>query len=276
MEKIIDIEERIPTLRARRRKRTNIKFIILSVLFFLILLVLVYFQSPYSNVKKITITGSELANEEYYLKHSSISIGDSMWSFRNKEIEKTLAKDDWIKKVTVKRKWLTTVNITIEEWEKVAYTEEDGSFYPMLENGVVYGVASKEGPLDAPLFVDFKDEKIRKRLVKELAKLNPEILALISQINAYPTDSDPYSVRLFMNDGYEVRGVISSLVSKLNYYPSIVAQIKDQPKGIIDLEVGSYYRSYEKEYSGVEVGVKASADEEVEQEVDENAQTSGQ
>ena len=39
---------------------------------------------------------------------------------------------------------------------------------------------------------------------------------------------------------------------KLNYYPSIVAQIENQEafeKGIVDIEVGSYYRPFSDEYS---------------------------
>ncbi|CAM5188197.1 hypothetical protein UACE39S_03345 [Ureibacillus acetophenoni] len=40
MEKIIDIEDRIPTLREKRRKRTNKKFIFLITLFFITLFLL--------------------------------------------------------------------------------------------------------------------------------------------------------------------------------------------------------------------------------------------
>lgn len=280
MKKVIDIEDRIPTLRERRRKRTNKKFIILSVLFFIILLVLVYSQSPYSDVKKLEITGASLVDKGYYSDKSKIAIGESMWSFSENEIEQRLEKDDWVKKVKVERKLLTTVNVEIEEWKKVAFTNEEGTFYPVLENGSVYSEASRDGRLDAPVFMQFEDKNVRKRLVKELAKLNPEVLALISQINAAPTDSDPNTIRLYMNDGFEVRAIISTLVSKLNYYPSIVAQIPDGEKGIIDLEVGSYYRPYDEEYSGVGLGIEQSESQgevvDVEQDVVEDAETTGQ
>ena len=55
-----------------------------------------------------------------------------------------------------------------------------------------------------------------------------------------------------MNDGYEVRADINSLASKLNYYPSIIAQIESEEayeKGIIDIEVGTYYRPFSDEYA---------------------------
>lgn len=275
MKKIIDIEDRIPTLRERRRKRTNLKFIILSFLFFFILLILVYFQSPYSDIRHIEISGANLTEEGYYRDKSKLKIGHSMWSFKANKIEQVLEKDDWVKKVTVKRKGLTTVRIEIKEWGKVAYTEENGSFYPILENGYVYPIARQDGLLDVPVFMQFKDKKVRQRLVKELSKLDPEVLTLISQINAYPTKNDPYTVRLYMNDGYEVRAVISTLVSKLSYYPSIVAQIPKGQKGVIDLEVGSYYRPYDEEYRDINLEIEQSKDVGVEQEVtkDEEATT---
>ena len=51
MEKVIDIEDRIPTLKARRRKRTNKKFSILLFLFISTLLIVLYFQSSYSHIQ---------------------------------------------------------------------------------------------------------------------------------------------------------------------------------------------------------------------------------
>lgn len=60
MKKVIDIEERIPTLRAKRRRRSNIKFILLTTVFGVILFLLLYFQSPYSDIKTIDVTGEAL------------------------------------------------------------------------------------------------------------------------------------------------------------------------------------------------------------------------
>lgn len=257
MDKVIDIEDRIPTLRKKRRKRTNIKFIVLISLFLLALFLLLYFQSPYSNIKKINIVGAELVEEEVYITDSELKIGESIWSFRAKDIEEKIAKHNWVEKVEVNRKWLTTVEIQVNEYKKVAYIVEDDGFFPMLENGVIF--ESSNGliaPIDAPLFLQFDDEKLRKMLLKELSQLTPEVLASISQINANPTSTNPYSITLFMNDGFEVRAETTSLAEKLNYYPAIVAQIESTgefEKGIIDIEVGTYYRPYSDEYVNINV-----------------------
>ncbi|CAM5189428.1 Cell division protein DivIB OS=Ureibacillus acetophenoni OX=614649 GN=divIB PE=3 SV=1 [Ureibacillus acetophenoni] len=252
MEKIIDIEDRIPTLREKRRKRTNKKFIFLITLFFITLFLLLYFQSPYSDLKTIQIKGANLVDENVYIEQSKLEVGQSMWSFREKEIEENLKTLDWVKNIEVNKKWLTSVEIKIEEWQKVAYISEQNVFYPILENGVIFKESSTTAPINAPIFLSFEDSELRKKLLKELADLKPTVSALISQINATPTESDPYAITLFMNDGYEVRAEITSLAEKLNYYPSIVAQIENAgefEKGIIDIEVGTYYRSYTKEYA---------------------------
>ena len=275
MDKIIDIEERIPTLRERRRKRTNIKFFVLLLLFFIILFLLLYFQSSYSDIKEISINGEGLVEEELYLKNTGLQIGDPMWSFRSKEIEQKILQQHWVKEVEVKRNWLNKVVINIDEYRKVAFVSIDNELYPMLENGDIFKEASMLEPIDAPLFIDFEEDKIRKKLLAELGQLEENVLALISQINYTPTSADPYAITLYMNDGYEVRAEITSVADKLNYYPSIISQIESTgefEKGVIDIEVGSYYRSFEDEYSPV----INNEDRKAEQEVTTNEETTSQ
>ncbi|MER1984667.1 MAG: FtsQ-type POTRA domain-containing protein [Solibacillus sp.] len=249
--KVIDITERVPALKQRRKMRSNFKFFILSMIFLGITALVLYFQSSYSNIQKIELSGESIVEESFYLKESGLVLEESLWGFTVGDVEKTLEQNDWVKEVKVKRKWLNTVQIHVSEWQKVAYIAKNGEFYPMLENGYILEQVSALEPIDAPIFLQFEDEALRKRLLKELAGLEPNILALISQINATPSKSDPYAVTLFMNDGYEVRAEITSLASKLNYYPSIIAQIEQADtfeKGIIDIEVGSYYRPFTEEY----------------------------
>ncbi|MGN7477239.1 cell division protein FtsQ/DivIB [Solibacillus silvestris] len=252
MEKVIDITERVPAMKKRRRRRTNFKFLALVTIFLFIIIILLYFQLPYSDIKKIEIKGAQLKEDTFYIEQSNLNIDDSLWGFKISEVEQAIAQHEWVKSVHVQRKFLNHVQITIDEWQKVAYISKDGEFYPMLDNGAIFNESNAIVPIDAPIFLKFENEAIRKKLLKELAQLKPEVLSLISQINANPTEADPYSITLFMNDGYEVRADANTLAEKLNYYPSIVAQIENEEtseKGIVDIEVGSYYRPFSDEYS---------------------------
>ena len=249
--KIIDINDRVPARKRRRKLRTNFKFTVLLTLFLFAIVSLLYFQSSYSKVQKINIVGNVLLDEAAYLELSSIKLQDSMWGFKTTDIEEKLEQNKWVQDVVVKRKLLTTIDITIKEWPKVAYIEQEQNLYPILENGYVFNKVNVIGPIDAPLFMNVSDENLRKKIVKQLAKLKPEVLALISQVNSNATETDPYGIVLYMNDGYEVRAEISTFASKLNYYPSIIAEIEQQEvfeKGIIDIEVGSYYRPFSGAY----------------------------
>ena len=175
-----------------------------------------------------------------------------MWGFKVSDVEKRISENEWVKSVQVKRVWMNKVKISIEEWHKVAYISKDGVFYPMLDNGIVFDESNELVPIDAPIFLGFEDEGLRKKILKQLAQLKPEVLSLISQMNANPSEADPYAITLYMNDGYEVRADANTLAEKLNYYPSIVAQIENEEtfeKGIVDIEVGSYYRPFSDEYS---------------------------
>ncbi|MGD2195881.1 cell division protein FtsQ/DivIB [Lysinibacillus fusiformis] len=273
MEKVIDIEDRIPTLKKRRKKRTNRKFIVLILLFFIVLAVLLYFQSPYSNINKITVNGAKLVDNEHYVETSTLALGKSMWGFKIEDVENLLLRDKWVKEAHVKRNWLRGVTIDVKEWKKVAYLAGDGTYYPLLENGERFEQKGNDTPIDAPVFIGITGEKTIKKLVAQLAQLKPEVLALISQVNTNSNDTNPNAVKLYMNDGYEVRAIIQTLADKLNYYPSIVAQIANLEKGVIDLEVGSYYRPFNEEYNKISIEMEANEDGEmVDQEVTEDEQ----
>ncbi|MDN7244270.1 FtsQ-type POTRA domain-containing protein [Planococcus shenhongbingii] len=263
MDKVIDIEERIPTLRERRKKRTNRKFVALLFIFLVLLGVLLYSQTKYSKIQDIHVTGAELYNEEEYQRLSELTIGDSMWSFSEKEIEKNLNELEWVEKSSVNKKWLTGVEIEIQEFEGIGYLDKGNSYQMVLSNGFPL-----EKPVEAvsgPIFSNFDDDKNRTELVSQLTEVKPVVYNLISQIILKPSEERTAFVTLYMNDGNEVRGLLSSLAEKLNYYPSVVAQLEDGQKGVIDMEVGIFFRSYDDVYGPRKEGAENEKPAEPEQ-----------
>ena len=55
MDKVIDIEERIPSMREKRRRKTNKKFLFMLTVFVVALLAILYFQSPLSKVERLPL-----------------------------------------------------------------------------------------------------------------------------------------------------------------------------------------------------------------------------
>jgi cell division protein FtsQ len=254
MDKVIDIEDRIPTLRERRKKRTNRKFVALLVIFLVFLAILYYSQSKYSKIQAININGEVLYEEQNYLDASGLTIGDSMWSFREAAIEKQLNKLEWVEKAAVKKKWLTGVEIKIDEYEKIGYLERENSYQTVLSNG--YAAEKPVTTIDGPIFTNFEDEKLRTKLVSQLGETDAEVFNLISQVILNPEETETSYVTLYMNDGNEVHTVLGTLAEKLNYYPSVIAQLKENQKGVIDMEVGIFFRSYDDVYGPPKEGVE--------------------
>lgn len=263
MDKVIDIEERIPTLRERRKKRTNRKFVALLFLFLLLLAILIYSQTKYSEIQTITVEGASLYEEQEYQEISGLSIGDSMWSFTEKEAEEKLNELEWIDGADVQKKWLTGVEIKINEYDKIGYLDQGNSYQMLLSNG--HALDKAIAVVDGPIFSNFDDQAMRKELVSQLAAVDSEVFNLISQVILDPSDKETAFVTLFMSDGNEVRGILQGLTDKLNYYPSVIAQLEDGQKGIIDMEVGIFFRSYDDVYGPPKEGDEVEETEQPEE-----------
>ncbi|OCS91423.1 hypothetical protein A6K76_08720 [Caryophanon latum] len=268
-DKVIDLENRIPKLARRKKLRfiRQVSFIVLLVV--LLVTILWYRQSEFSQIQSIELHGADYKSMQYHLNQLPIEVGESMW-FDVEEVEQLAMNNRWLKSVKIEREWLTHVIVTIEEYAHVGYLQRDGSYYPILENGEIVGEPLKTFVMDAPLLTNFKDDAYLAELLKQLAQLDNEVHALISQINYTPSKSDNSVVTLYMTDGYEVRALIYEFADKLNHYPSIVKQLVDlDVKGIVDLEVGSYFTSYDSEY-GIRIDESTYMEEALDESVEQN------
>ena len=84
MDKVIDIEERIPSMREKRRRKTNKKFLFVLSVFVVALLAILYFQSPLSKVGMITVSGAMLHDSEILQRTKWPSDGQAPLEFQNR------------------------------------------------------------------------------------------------------------------------------------------------------------------------------------------------
>jgi cell division protein FtsQ len=246
--KIVSLEERIPKLKQHRKKKANRRLTFLLSLFLLLILAVVYFQSSLSQVKDIVITGNHLVSNDTVLNKITIEKGASVWSIDRSQTKQELEKIPEISSAEVKLKLPNTIKIVVEEFAKAAYLINETNFYPILENGDLLESRDLNTlPTDAPILIGFQEDQVLKDMVSELENIPSEIKNSISEIVLEPKKTDPYHVSLFMNDGYEVSASIRTFSEKMVHYPSIVSQLDPSAKGVIDLEVGSYFREYETE-----------------------------
>jgi len=243
---VVSIEDRIPKLKQQRRKKANRRLIFLLLLFFILIAFILYFQSPLSYVKHVVINGNSAHSDEEIMEIIGIRKDTNIWKVRNKEMEKKLNSLPEMKKAEVKTKMPHSVIINIQEYQRISYVSKGKYFLPVLENGnILHEKKTTDLPLNAPILFSFSENKALKEMIVSLEKLPAEVLNSISEIHYEPWKSDPYHISLFMNDGNQVSATIRTFAEKMSHYPSIISQLDPTQKGVINLEVGSYFKAYE-------------------------------
>ncbi|MFD0825246.1 cell division protein FtsQ/DivIB [Neobacillus sp. M.A.Huq-85] len=244
--KIVALEDRIPKLKEQRRRKANRRLILLLLLFFTFIAAIAYVQSPLSHVKRISVIGNDLYSSQEIIKKTGVTKNTNIWKVKSKEISEKLKELSEVKKAEVKIQWPNTIMITIQEHNRIAYLKKEGSYYPVMENGkILTGKSFKEIPNNSPILFDFEEGAVLNGMVDGLKSLPTEIVNSISEIHYTPKKTDKYHISLFMNDGFEVSATLRSFSEKMVHYPSIVSQLDPNKKGVIDLEVGSYFKAYD-------------------------------
>lgn len=238
--KIVSIEDRIPKLKAKRRKKANRRLLFYLTIFFILITMIIYLQSPFSHVKEIDVTGNILIHEEDIIKLSALTPNDNIWNVSKKDIAEKISVHPLIESVEVTRKLPQTVKISILEQKVVGYIEKDASLFPLSEAGVMIPYADLVEYGSAPLITNFNDEQYLVRLANELAETPEYILNMISEIVWKPTEKNKYKIELYMDDGFIVKTTIRDFASKIKAYPSIVSQLNPNEQAIVHMDVGVY------------------------------------
>ncbi|QED47453.1 cell division protein FtsQ/DivIB [Cytobacillus dafuensis] len=246
--KVVSLEDRIPKLKQQRRKKANSRLIVLLLIFFTLISLIIYFQSPLSHVNKILISGNSIYSKDELIALTGISEKTNIWKVEEKVIKSNLEKLDEVKSAKVQIHLPNTVKISIQEYNRIAYIMKEKNYLPVLENGrVLKNSKTAEVPASAPILIGFSEGKELDGMIKELEELPEVVLNSISEIHHTPKKTDSFHITLYMNDGFEVSATVRSFAEKMSHYPSIVSQLDPDKKGIIDLEVGSYFKAYEQE-----------------------------
>ncbi len=246
--KVVSLEERIPKLKQQRRRKANIRLIFLLLLFFSLIIFVVYFQSPLSHVNKIEVSGNSVYSSDELISATGLTSATNIWNVDKNKIEKKLKKLTELKSAQVQTIFPNTVSITVTEYKRIAYIMKEKSYLPVLENGkVLKATEVSDVPSNAPILIGFKEGNALNGMLEELGNLREEVLNSISEIYYDPKETDSLHLKVYMNDGFEVSATVRSFSEKMKHYPSIVSQLDPNIKGIIDLEVGSYFKAYEQE-----------------------------
>lgn len=246
--KVITLENRIPKLKNERKQRANRRLIFYLSFFLFLLLTVIYFQSPLSDVKVIEIEGNRYLSDEKIIATSKLGNRTSFWSVNKQKIEEEIMSLIEISDVSISRKFPYTVIIEVHEYTRVAYFVTDGKFYPILESGLKLGEKSIMGfPSDAPLLIGWNTGNELAEMAAELSYLPESLIHRISEIYYTPDEVDPLRITLYMNDGYKVSSTIRHFSKRIAPYPAIVSELDPNKKGIIHMKMNPYFELFDLE-----------------------------
>jgi cell division protein FtsQ len=134
----------LPRLNLTKSKKNTKKIeiditIVKATLMMLLTIISIYFflQSPYFEITKIYVVGTEKMTITQVLELAGLQPGKNILRVENKAVEKKLAAHPWVKKATVEKKLPSTINITIQERQATAIVPAVEGFYVIDEDGVV-------------------------------------------------------------------------------------------------------------------------------------------
>lgn len=240
--KVVSLEDRLPQLKKERKQRANRRFIFYASFFFLLILVVVYFQSPLSKVDQISVSGEQLASPEKIVEASGISKQTHIWDIRSAGAEKKIEQLPTVQTASVRTVFPNRVMIHIKEFDRKAYLQKSGGYYPILQNGTLLGkLPGNKLPVDAPVLYGFSRKTELQAVAGGLAKIPQQVIHSISDIHYISGSANDDNLVLYMNDGNRVVASAKTFEKNIQLYPEIAANLPKGAHGTIHLSVGSYF-----------------------------------
>lgn len=249
--KVLTLEDRIPKLKAQRKQRANRRLITYISFFFLLIIGIVYFQSPLNEIDDVKVSGNFYLAETQIMDKLGLKKDAKFWTTDLDDLQAKLRTLKEIDTAEIKRVFPNDLTVKISEHDQIGYVEKNGTYYPILDNGAILDSENnKTNVVNAPILVNWTDKKSLKMMAKELKALPGSIQNRISEIIYQPTASEPFGLTLYMNDGNEVRATIINFANRMEVYPSIVEKLASDGPSIIHMTVTPWAEKFPTAESG--------------------------
>lgn len=231
----------IPVLKEDKPKRKVSRRIIwILLLLFVVILSVLFFRSPMSQVTEIHFQGNTFTTREQLLKASGLQMGSQFFGVSSSKVKSELLSVKSIQKATVDKHFPGTINVSIEEFPTVAYELAlEGDLQAILSSGVTVAVNNTGIAVEKPILTKWDPSDTNKaELCKILGQIPNELSSDISEIIPSPTASFPDRIKMYTRSRFEVITAISLLKDKVEYLNQVIET--EQPGIITMLEADSY------------------------------------
>ena len=237
-----ELQKNMPAVQKIRWGRTWRGLGVILPPFIIIGLLAIYMATPLSKVREVSVHGSELTTNQSIIDASKLDshVYIPGLAFHKGKVEHQVArKFPEIKSVKLRIHRMRDVSLTVTEYRASGYYHDKKGYHLIMSTGKVLPAASDTPKLGMPVFTGFGRGQALRNISRLLDKFPPAIQRDVSEVVLSRGGGNPYQIKIAMNDGNQIIADQRTILKKIKYYPSMVAQIKGT--GTVDLEVGAFY-----------------------------------
>lgn len=228
------------TKKVTSRKRAGV------IMCLCLLLVAALLLSPVFSVKQIYVFGTDRTDSETIIKASGIAYGASIFRLSPSKCEERISKMAFVDSVDVKRKFPSTVEISITESKEVAYIHFIGNYVGIDESGKILEIKQKGEEISLPVIVGMNltefgignyiktDNPDKQDVVFKILKQvgTNEIGNMLRTIDV----SDLNDIRFFTSSEATVLvGTMDDIIYKVSFLKKILEDPADKRGAVIDM-----------------------------------------
>ncbi|WP_274363330.1 cell division protein FtsQ/DivIB [Paenibacillus thermotolerans] len=218
----------MPVVRGTRpKRRSNKKLLLLLFLFFIALMGVLFFQSSFSKIHKIDVTGAKLLATGEIIEAAGIKTGDHFFAKGAKDMERGIEKLGAVESVKVTKRFPGGIRIDVKEFPVVALEiDDEGKLVGLLSSGFPVPYTESADAAPGPLLTGWTDQELKKSLCLALGSIPPELMSDVSEIRPIPIDSYPDRILMYTRSRYEVITRIAYLPQKIPLLDDYVYDMK--------------------------------------------------
>ena len=220
-------------------KKTKIK--LLNILLVLICIAGISYGIYYSfqiPIKNIVIKNTNYLNDDYIIELAGIKDYPSFLLTRSNKIKKDISKSKYIDKVKVSKKYGFKLYIEVYESNALFFDMNKNKY--VLENNNLIGTEDIYTNYRVPRLLNYVPDTKYESFIKNMGKIDKNVLSKISDIEYKPNDYDKDRFLLYMDDGNMVYLTLTKF-KMINYYNDVLEQLEDR-KGILYLDNGNHFQ----------------------------------
>ena len=196
------------------------------------------FQIP---IKNIVIKNTNYLNDDYIIELSGIKDYPSFLLTRSNKIKKDISKSKYIDKVKVSKKYGFKLYIEVYESNALFFDMNKNKY--VLENNNLIGTEDIYTNYRVPRLLNYVPDTKYESFIKNMGKIDKNVLSKISDIEYKPNDYDKDRFLLYMDDGNMVYLTLTKFKA-INHYIEVLAQLENH-KGVLYLDNGNHFKIME-------------------------------